>query len=221
MQKRSFFLIALFLAGFTMWVRAQQPPFYDEIKAFKEQDKEHFPGQGKILFVGSSSFKYWTDVQAAFPGYPIINRGFGGSSLPDVIRYAPDIIIPYRPKQVVIYCGDNDLAASDTVTARTVYDRFVQLFHLIRRALPNEPILFVSIKPSPSRERLMPKMVEANNMIAAFIKKQPHAAFVDVYHKMLDKNGKPLPGIYREDNLHMNEKGYTIWRNAILPYLLK
>src|SRR5882757_5846520 len=95
-------------------------PFIDDIKAFKKQDSISFPPKQAILFVGSSSFTKWKDVADYFPGYTIINRGFGGSSIPDVIRYANDIIFPYHPKQIVIYCGENDLAASDTVSAQMV-----------------------------------------------------------------------------------------------------
>ena len=81
-----------------------QAPFYNDIQQFKKQDSIHFPGKQQILFVGSSSFTKWTDIQDYFPSYPIINRGFGGSSLPDVIHYADDIIFPYQPKQIIIYC---------------------------------------------------------------------------------------------------------------------
>src|SRR5213596_1026689 len=96
----------------TQSINAQEPPFYNEIQQFKKQDSISFPPKDAILLVGSSSFRKWQDVQSYFPNYTIINRGFGGSVLPDVIRYANDIIIPYHPKQVLIYCGDNDLASS-------------------------------------------------------------------------------------------------------------
>ena len=111
-------------------------PFAGEIHEFKKQDSMQFPPANAILFVGSSSFRKWQDVSQYFPGYTIINRGFGGSTLPDVIRYADDIIIPYHPKQVVIYCGDNDFAVSDKVTADTVFERFKTLFDIIRSKLP-------------------------------------------------------------------------------------
>src|SRR5919202_6508982 len=111
MKKLTFAFILCLCTLFTIAVAAQQPPFWDEIQAFKKQDSLHTPPKHAIVFVGSSSFQKWKDVQDYFPGYKIINRGFGGSSLPDVIRYADDVIIPYQPKQVVIYCGDNDLAS--------------------------------------------------------------------------------------------------------------
>ena len=217
-----FGLSILFVIG-TERIVAQEskPPFWDEIQAFKKEDSIHPPMKNAILFVGSSSFNYWKTVQKDFPGYRIINRGFGGSSLPDVIRYQDDIIYPYKPKQVVIYCGENDLAASDTVSAGTVVNRFRQLFTSIRKHIPNVPIVFVSIKPSPSRQHLMPKMDSANKMVLKFLKQYCQTAFVDVYHKMLNPDGTPKQEIFRDDKLHMNPKGYSIWIKAIKPHLLK
>ena len=203
-------------------VHAQQtPPFYDEIQQFKRLDSAHFPPKNAILFVGSSSIRKWQDVQEYFPDVKVINRGFGGSELSDAIRYANDIIIPYHPRQIVIYSGENDLAYSDTITPAIVLRRFETLFTIIRSALPMVPIVYISIKPSPSRQKLMPEMVEANRLIKNYLQSKKKAVFVDVYHKMLNANGKPMPDIFVEDNLHMNAKGYHIWQKAIRPYLLK
>lgn len=219
---RSLKLLVVFLFLLSVKnVTAQQPPFWEDIQNFKKQDSIHFPAKNQILFVGSSSFTKWTDVRNYFPGYKIINRGFGGSSLPDVIRYADDIIFPYHPKEIVIYCGENDLAASDTVTAGIVFNRFKKLFLLIRKNLPRVPIVFISIKPSPSRQQLMQKMVSANRMIKDYLAKNTNTTFVDVYHKMLNAYGNPIDDIFIEDKLHMNAKGYTIWQKAIHPYLKK
>ncbi len=200
---------------------AQQAPFHDEISAFLKQDSVQPPPQHAILFTGSSSFHYWKELAKSFPGYMVINRGFGGSSLPDLIRYANKIIFPYHPRQIVIYCGDNDLASSDTVSAKTVYGRFRTLYKLIRSRSRTVNILFVSIKPSPSRKNLMPKMEQANKMIRRFLAKEKNAGFVDVYHPMLTPAGTPIEDLFVGDKLHMNEKGYAIWQKAILPYLMK
>ncbi len=217
MAKKFFIACCLLLA--TFFLNAQ--PFANEINAFKKQDSISFPSKNAILFIGSSSFTKWTDVQKYFPDYTIINRGFGGSSLPDVIRYEKVIIFPYKPKQIVIYCGENDLAFSDTVTVQTVFERFKTLFSDIRNKWPKIPVAFVSIKPSPSRWHLKSKIEEANNLISQFLKKNKKTSFIDVYHKMLNPNGTPLPEIFLEDKLHMNAKGYAIWKKEIEPYLLK
>ncbi len=221
-MKKLFPALLLALLSFTGTHKANaQQRFASEINEFKKQDSLSTPPQNAILFVGSSSFRMWTDVQSDFPGYTIINRGFGGSTLPDVIRYTRDIIIPYHPKQVVIYCGDNDLAASDTVTAATVTKRFQQLFYSIRKELPKATITYVSIKPSPSRMHLMNKMKVTNARIKKFLKKQKRASYIDVFTPMLTADQKPKPEIFLKDSLHMNKEGYQIWQKAIKPYLLK
>lgn len=214
-------LLISFVTFCTIHTQAQQQPFYDEIQNFKKEDSINPPPQHAILFVGSSSFRKWTDVQSYFPGYTIINRGFGGSSLPDVIRYANDIILPYHPKQVVIYCGENDFAASDNTTASMVFERFKTLYAIIRSKMSDVQIVFVSIKPSPSRRKYWPKMMEANKLIKDFISTQQHAAFIDVYQPMLNSNNQPIPEIFESDSLHMNAKGYAIWQKLIEPYLMK
>jgi len=219
-MKKIRLILFLFLLASAVCAQ-QQPPFWNDIQAFKKQDSISPPPKNAILFVGSSSFTNWKDVQDYFPGHTIINRGFGGSSMPDVIRYADDIIFLYKPKQVVIYCGENDLAVSDTVTGELVYKRFMTLFEMIRKNLPNVPVVFVSLKPSPSRWHLRQKMMTANELIKDFLKKRSGTAFVDVYNKMLNAERTPIKEIFLKDSLHMNAKGYVIWQKSIKSYLLK
>jgi len=195
-------------------------PFWNDIQNFKKQDSVSFPPKNAILLIGSSSFTKWTDVQDYFPGYTIINRGFGGSTLLDEIRYVNDIVFPYQPKQIIIYCGENDLASSDTVMAAMVLDRFKQLFQMIRDR-SEAPIAYISMKPSPSRRHLFPKMREGNQLIKDFLATQKNTAFIDVHQKMLDLTGEPLPEIFLDDSLHMNAKGYAIWKKEMEPYMQK
>ena len=208
-------------------VKTEFPPFWNDIQNFKKQDSINPPPKHAILFIGSSSFTKWTDVQNYFPGYTIINRGFGGSTLLDQIRYENDIIFPYEPKQIVIYCGENDLASSDSVTANMVFDRFKKLYDTIR-SKTDVPIAYISMKPSPSRRHLLIKMREANMQIKAFIKShcdgfsgEEDCDYIDVHTKMFNSNDQPMPEIFLEDSLHMNAKGYKIWQKIIEPYLLK
>lgn len=195
-------------------------PFANDIAAFRKQDSLQMPPRNANLFIGSSSFTLWKDVQKDFAGHTIINRGFGGSTLLDQIRYVNDVVFPYQPKQIVMYCGENDLASSDTVNGQTVFNRFKELFGLIRKKLPNVPFVYVSMKPSPSRVALFTKMQEGNRLINEFLKKQKKATFIDVYSQMLDAKGQPMAEIFREDMLHMNAKGYAIWKRLIEPHLL-
>ena len=199
----------------------EQPPFWSDIQNFKKQDSISFPPKNAILFIGSSSFTMWKGVQDSFPGFTIINRGFGGSTLMDQIRYESDIVFPYQPKQIVIYCGENDLASSDSVSADMVFQRFKVLFADIRARLPDVPIAFISLKPSPSRRHLFDKMKTANFLIRDYLASQKSAEFINLHSRMLNEAGQPMPEIFLEDSLHMNAKGYAIWKREIQPYLLK
>lgn len=221
-MKKILLFIALFaIAGAMDAQTTTTPPFRKEIDAFRRKDSLEKPAPNSILFTGSSSFTKWTDVKDYFPGYPIVNRAFGGSQLVDMIRYVDEAVIAYRPKQIVIYCGENDVAASDTVTAQLVLDRFKTLFSLIRKKLPNVQIAFVSLKPSPSRWKLEPIYVEANKRIKDFIGKQKKATFINIHDAMLKPNGEVMTDIFLADNLHMNANGYKIWQPILKPYLLK
>jgi|SRR5579859_1472656 len=198
-----------------------EPPYWREIREFKKSDSIHFPAPNQILFVGSSSFRLWTDVQNYFPGCPIINRGFGGSNLKDVNFYFNEIIKPYHPKQIVIYCGDNDFAQEKSLPVDSVVNRLERLVGKIRSADKTVRITYVSIKPSPSRKELATKFTGANEAIRQFLKKQKNTSFADVYSKMVDKKGAPLKTIFLADSLHMNARGYAIWQEAIKGHLMK
>lgn len=209
-------LFVLFLCAFII-SNAQEAPFFKEIQNFKKKDSVQFPPKKAVLFVGSSTFTNWKDVQSYFPTHIIINRGFGGSSLPHVINYAPDIIFPYHAKQVVIYCGENDFTGN--ATAQQVTERVKELFDLIRSNNPKVYIAFISIKPSPSREKYLPQMKEANKMISEMMKNMKRAKFINTFDSMFNADGTIMKDIFNTDMLHMNAKGYAIWQKIMEPYL--
>ena len=195
-------------------------PFINEIKAFRKADSTSMPPKNAILLVGSSSFTIWKDVQDYFPSHTMFNRGFGGSSLTDVIYYANDVLLKYKPKQIIIYCGENDIAGSSSVTADTVFERFKTLYTIIRSKFKKVPIAFISMKPSPSREKYVDTMQKGNALIKSFMEQQKRSSYIDVYSSMLDANGKVLTHIFLSDKLHMNAEGYKIWQGVIAPYLV-
>ena len=200
---------------------AQNKPFINEINYFKKLDSTTAIPKHPILFIGSSSFTNWKDVRDYFPGYTILNRAFGGSSLPHQLMYAEEVIFKYDPKQIVIYCGENDLTGGDHITADSIVARFIRLHTLIRQRLSKVPIVYVSMKPSPSREKYLATMQAANTAIKKFIRKKKKTAFVDVYHAMLNKDGSIKTEIFLADRLHMNKDGYKIWQPILKPYLKK
>ncbi|MBV6457823.1 MAG: hypothetical protein HONBIEJF_00943 [Fimbriimonadaceae bacterium] len=189
----------------------QELPYAKEIAEFKRLDAQAPPAKGQILFIGSSSFTRWTKVGEAFPGRKILNRAFGGSTLTDVIARLEDVVFPYEPRQVVLYCGENDFAVNEQLEAPAVVDRFKDLFSRVRKRMPHVGFVYVSMKPSPSRWHLAPKFREANAAIQRFLAQQKDAAFVDLWPVMLGSDGKPKPEIFVDDMLHVNDKGYALW----------
>lgn len=214
-------LLSVFIIVFVLCSGLNAQPFVQEVNAFATLDARQSPPDNAVLLIGSSSFTYWKDVADYFPGHQFINRAFGGSSLTHLIDYVDKVVYPYRPKQILIYCGENDIAASKTVTADTVLLRFKTLHRLIREQMPNVPISFVSIKPSPVRAEFLPTVVESNKRIKKFCKRSKKTDFIDVFTSMLGDDGKPMEEIFIADRLHMNAKGYQIWKNVITPYLIK
>jgi len=206
------FLFVLLVQNFAF---SQGLAFENEIRALLENDKIEPPPIGGIVFAGSSTFTLWTDIKDYFPGRTIINRGFGGSTLNDQILYAHSIIIPLKPVQVVIYCGENDFAYNENLTAEEVTERFIMLFNLIRKQLPETKITYVSMKPSPARWHLAGKKESANRLIRTFISSRPDASFVDIWDLMLNERQMPDSSLFLDDMLHMNKKGYRLWQAAI------
>ncbi|MEO8336575.1 MAG: SGNH/GDSL hydrolase family protein [bacterium] len=189
--------------------------FETEIAAFEAADRAHPPAPGGILFLGSSSIRMWSGLQQDFPGVSVLNRGFGGSTFADVLYFTPRIVLPARPRLIVLYVGDNDLSAGRTADqVATDYATFVAF---VRRALPETRIAFVSIKPSPSRWALADAMRRANELIAGQIARGRTDSYVDVFTPMLGHDGRPVPSLFLADSLHMTRAGYAIWRAQLAP----
>lgn len=210
---------AFLLLTFALLFSQEKPMFWQDVQHFKELDQKNPPAKNAILLVGSSSFTKWTDVANYFPDKTIINRGFGGSRLTDLNNYANDLLNPYQPKQIIIYCGENDFADNEQLKADVVVDRFKTFYKKVRAKFPNIEVDYISIKYSPSREKLWPQMKEANKKIAAFMKKEPHAEFIDITKVMQDRNGNVRKDLFVEDMLHMTPEGYKLWTSVMNPYM--
>ncbi len=213
-------VICLACLGLQQQTHAQDSrPFWNEIKEFHKKDSLAAPAKNGIVFVGSSSFRMWQDAETIFSKYQVINRGFGGSTLADAISYVDDLVLQYQPRQVVIYSGENDVASG--VSATETFDRLKTLVTKIREKQPEVPLVYMSMKESPSRKQFRDTLLKANSMIKAYISKLPKARYLDVNRKMLDKSGNTRPELFREDMLHMKQEGYDIWEKALRPLLLK
>ena len=194
-------------------------PFSNEIEQFEKNDSMSPPPLGAILFAGSSSFRMWETIEKDMEPLPVINRGFGGSTFADLLNFTDRIVIPYRPKIIVVYEGDNDLMA-ETAKAESVIESFNKFVQRVHSKLPETKIFFLSLKPSPSRLNLWPEMTKVNAAIAKLAAKTEKLGFIDVATPML-RNGAMRKELFLEDMLHMKREGYEIWTNVIKPVIEK
>lgn len=197
-------------------VAAPDPSRFEaDIARFETEDRVTHPVPGGVLFVGGSSIRLWPSLAADFPGVPVLNRGFGGSTMSELLHFTYRIVIPYRPRLTVLYAGDNDIEMGRS--ARQVFDDYRAFVAVLHRELPQTRIAFVSVKPSPSRWTKVGEMREANRLIRDFARADSLQSFIDVYTPMLGLNGHPRPELFVADSLHMTPKGYELWRGLIAP----
>jgi lysophospholipase L1-like esterase len=189
--------------------------FEDEIANFEAADRVSPPPRGSVLFVGSSSIRVWPNLKTDFPNVAVLQRGFGGSTLDEVDHYAPRIVLPYCPRLIVLYAGDNDLAEGRT--PEQILADFKTFVGLVRSPMPKTRIIFVSIKPSTARVALLGKMRVANTLVRNYIATDPSLTYVDVFTPMLGPTGLPRGELFQSDGLHMNAQGYAIWRGLLQP----
>ena len=195
----------------------KERPFQKDIQAFARQDSLQVPPQEPILFIGSSSFTFWKEVQKDFPGYTILNRGFGGSHISDVNYYFNSIVAIYKPRIIVLYAGDNDIASKKTPEQVLAdYKDFVTLVH---RDLPKTKLIYLPIKPSPSRRSMWKNMKQANSLIKMYIESDKTQYYSDTATPMLDITGKPYSDLFVSDSLHLSEKGYDLWSKVLTSTL--
>lgn len=192
-------------------------PFATEIAAFEASDKTNPPPGGAILFIGSSSIRLWKTLAQDFPEHKVINRGFGGSQIIDSVNYAERIVLPYKPRLIVLYAGGNDINAGKP--PEQVYADYKSFVGKVHAALPQTKIAYISIAPNPARWAQVERVKAANTLIEEQTKADSRLTFINVFPKMLGADGQPKADIYVEDRLHMNAKGYSLWREIVGPYL--
>lgn len=222
LKKRTWILVLfLLLRGVAQAQPVEDPDpqrFRQEIEAFARWDaKNSFP-RDAVLFVGSSSIRFWKSHKA-FPDYPVINRGFGGSHISDIQHYYDQVIGKYHPSLIVFCAGDNDIAAGKPV--EQVVGDYRELTDRILRDFPDVELIYVPIKPSSSRWQFWPDMKAANRQTKAYNEQHSHLYYVDLARPLLNSEGKPNDAIFRDDHLHLNEKGYAIWNRLLKPKLHK
>lgn len=207
------------------WLRAQDSTYYrakewrDQIDEYYKEDLKKFPAKGSILFVGSSSFRMWHDVADYFPNHRVVNRGFGGARVSDILYHMQKLVIGYKPSQIIFYCGENDLA--NGYTPEEMLDDVKCFVRMVDIHLPGVPILIVSVKPSPYSARILEKQQKTNALLCDFCRTKKHLKYLDISGLMMTPQGDMRPELYLQDRLHMTKEAYKLWAAAIEPYLIQ
>lgn len=200
----------------------RKAPFESEIAAYEAMDRQNPPPTGAVLFLGSSSIRLWTTLAQDFPELQVLNRGFGGSEISDSVRYAPRIVLPYKPRMIVFYAGGNDINAGKT--PEKVLQDFKEFVREVHKFLPRTRIVYISMNPAVSRWKKEPQFVEGNRLIEDYVqsaaKKKMPLNFLDSHTKLLSATGEARPEIYRTDGLHLNSQGYQLWTAILRPQIL-
>ena len=191
------------------WVKA--------IEAFEREDTEDKAPTGGVMFLGSSSIRMWRSLAEDFPRQEVCNRGFGGSTIPDSLHFFDRMVLPRRPDTIVLYAGDNDVAAGHG--ADQVYRNYLAFADRVKESLPKTKLVFIAIKPSLKRWELAPIMEQANRKVQRHAFWHRGVLYADIWNPMLGSNGKPRKELFIEDGLHLSPAGYEIWKDVIAPLL--
>ncbi len=217
-------LVALLILPLAAAQNADPPRPYDddparfagELAAIAHWDAKNSHPKDAILFVGSSSIRMW-ETASAFPDVTVINRGFGGAQISDILFYFDQVVAPFAPQQIVFYCGDNDIAAGKS--AERVLGDYQDFVSRVEADFGQIPIVYLPIKPSLMRWALWPEMNRANELIADYCDSSEHLYRVATDSALLSGNGLPDSSVFVEDGLHLNEEGYRRWKELVRPVL--
>jgi lysophospholipase L1-like esterase len=209
-------LLSVFVYGSNYLPAFARGLFELAIRNFERQDKVSPPPAGATLFVGSSTFTRWKTLESEFKDCHAVNRGFGGSTIPDINRYIDRIVINYKPARIVFYAGTNDIAEGHT--AQQVFDDFRSFVEKVHASLPDTQVYFISLSVAPCRLQLSKVFDQGNNLVKAYVvAKNSYLHFIDVTPVMHDKSGALRGEFFGPDNLHMTRAGYDAW----MPVLRK
>jgi lysophospholipase L1-like esterase len=213
-------IIGLIIWRFVRMISSDDPKIWaKQIDTFKKLDQQHQPPGDVIVFTGSSSIRFWKTLEQDMAPLSVINRGFGGAKIKQVTYYADQIVIPYHPRAIVLFAGTNDLGRFNPKTAQEVFEGYVEFVETVRAALPQTPIYYIAITPTPSRWKTWPIVQEANQQIKAYTETDYQLHFIDMTNQYLGSDGRTKRDLYIWDSLHPSAKGYALWTSIIKPRL--
>jgi len=209
------------LLGFGTGVRTDPAFFELAIRSFEAEDRANPPAPGSTVFVGSSSIVFWADLAEDMAPARVLNRGFGGAHMAHVLHNVHRVVTPYAPRLVVVYAGDNDLAAGSGKTAESVAAEYKKIVEAIHTRQPDARVEFITIKPSLSRWERWPEMERANELIAAQARADERLGVIDIASPMRGNDGRPRESLFMFDGLHLNRAGYEVWAREVRPKVIE
>jgi len=193
----------------------------EEVRALEAADSRHRTPRGAIVFIGSSSIRFWTTLARDLAPLVVVNRGFGGAQVDAVVHYTPRLVLVLRPRAVVLGAGENDLEAIRGKTPERVLADTARFDEIVRSAFPGARTYFLNVKPSPARRAVWPEANRYNELLRAFADADPRRAFLDVASPTFDAEGNRRPELFLEDGLHLSAAGYAMWTSVVRPRLLE
>ena len=236
MKRKKFLRYLLFIGAallvlviiYGLWMTKEYRKFHSndplvwkkEIREFKKIDEKTTYPANSVLFVGSSSIRFWNSLAEDMAPIPVIQRGFGGSKIGDILYWTPDIILSHNVNKIVVFVGTNDLAdQNNDGYPADIAMKVEELEQHVHQYLPNTVIYYISITPTPDRWNVWHKADETNKLIKAYAEKTPNLEFLDFTEEFLLPDGTPNSDLFRIDGLHLNEEGYAIWTKRLKPLL--
>ncbi len=202
----------MLLVIMTIDLKGQDPcRFEQEISVFNELLVP--TGNNLVVFTGSSSVRMWEYLDKDCDDFLVVNSGFGGSHMSDLLYFLDQTVLRFRPAAIYIYEGDNDISAEkdpEDIMATTQ-----QVVNKILALNPAVKIYFICAKPSPSRWKFKTQYEVFNRLLKNYAEGHSQLFYLDVWNPMLDNQGRPISDIFIADSLHMNRKGYLIWKEVI------
>ena len=192
--------------------------YQKELDRFAREDERKGIRTGGIVFTGSSSIKMWRHLEDNMAPIQVLNRGFGGATMPEVNGHFELLIARHQPRIVVLYAGENDISNNIYGVADPL-GSLQRYMSMMEESLPYTKTIFVSMKPSPLRWEWWEKISDGNALVKAYCDKTPNLDYLDVTADMIGEDGRPRPEIFLRDSLHMNQNGYDLWTKRIKPLL--
>ena len=196
-------------AGLAAEIPAGPERWERDIAAFEAADRTNPPPRNAVLFIGSSSIRLWKTLSSDFPEHRVINRGFGGSEISDTVHFTDRVVLPYRPRLIVMYAGGNDINAGES--PEQLLADFKEFVTRVHAALPQTRIAYISVAPNPARWSQADRIRAANQLIRDFTRRDARVRVIDDFTAMLGGDGAPRPELFVDDQLHMNAEGYALW----------